>query len=193
MTSLPDPPRSRLDYLLTVEPPWIYAGPFEPERRRMMASYFYGRPDSDVCVRILRGEKMRTDRAIMNEIGAALQIRDGNTAGGENYPALEEYLMNLGEWLPAEAYVLDVEEAEAVACDDDLEFLAALLVSVHGAAKSWSQPITDGGQFDRPARPFHMLMNYSEGAWSREEEERVKQAAATYGVPLRLPGGIWMP
>jgi hypothetical protein len=52
---------TRQDYLFRVEAPWIYVGEGEAERKSWIPSYFYARPGMNVCVRQLRGWKMRTE------------------------------------------------------------------------------------------------------------------------------------
>ena len=105
--------KTTLDYLFSVEPPWIYVGSGEPERRKWNPSDFYSREGTNACVRRLRGKKMRTKGGLMDEFAASLQFFDGF---GENWHALSECLAYLDEWLPADAYILVVEGAEEVLC-----------------------------------------------------------------------------
>jgi hypothetical protein len=170
---------TQLEFLFQAEPPWVFVGVGETERLPWVPSVFYSRPGLDVCVRKLRGWKMRTVASLMNEFGAALQLFDGF---GENWYALEECLSYLDEWLPAAAYVLVVEGAEHLLADDP-SGLSALLLTLNGAGESWSRAIADGDRFDRPPRPFHVLLNLSElniGAI-----ERLQEAASEVGVALR--------
>ncbi|MCP4305633.1 MAG: barstar family protein [bacterium] len=167
------------DFLYRSEPPWIYAGPGEPDRLSWNPIHFYSPPGEAVCVRRLRGWKMRTTTALMNEFGAALQLFDGF---GENWYALEECLSYLDEWLPATAYVLVVERAEEVLADEPVQ-LEALLTTINAAAESWSRAIEDGDRFDRAPVPFHLLLNVSGGHESAELA--ILRAAEDSGVALR--------
>ena len=97
---------------------------------------------------------MRNVAALMDEVGAALQFFDGF---GENWHALEECLSYLDEWLPAEAYVLVVEQAEQV-LNDEPQSLPALLKTLDSAAQFWSKPIVGNGRFDRSPIPLHVLL-----------------------------------
>lgn len=101
---------------------------------------------------------MRTKEALMDEFGAALQFFDGF---GENWHALKECLSYLDEWLPGSCYVLVITEPSAVlsACDgEELKWLLKILAET---GEWWSTPIVDNGRFNRPARPFHTVLQCS--------------------------------
>jgi len=169
-----------LDYLFRVEAPWIYVGFGEPERQKWIASYFYSRAGLNVCVRVLRGKKMRTEDGLMSEFGAALQFFEGF---GENWNALAECLAYLDEWLPSEAYVLVVEGAEELLQDEPPNKLVALLTTLHDAGEWWAKPITNNDRFNRKAVPFHALLNVV-----RSESgsiDRILRAADVANVPVR--------
>jgi hypothetical protein len=172
--------RTALDFLFRVEPPWIHVGPGEPERMAWIPTHFYRRDGVTVCVRRLRGRKMRTYESLMDEFSAALQFFDGF---GENWPALEECLCYLDEWLPADAYVVVIEGAEEVLADEGVEDARTLLRVLHRVGTFWSKPIADGDRFDRPATPFHVLLHGSSGAVA--EGSTVARAARDAGVPVR--------
>ncbi|MEQ1736212.1 MAG: barstar family protein [Rhodoglobus sp.] len=165
------------DFLFGVEPPWIYVGPGEPERVKWTESAFYSRPGTEGCVRRLRGPKMRTQQALMDEFGAALQFFGGF---GANWHALEECLCYLDEWLPAQTYVLVVESAEHVLADDPSE-LWALLKTLDAAGEWWSRPVIGNGRFDRGPTPFHVLFNLSDGA----DESRFVKSARQASINVR--------
>ncbi len=146
------------NYLFRVESPWIVIGQAEPEAAKWIPTVFYSRPNVKACVRCLRGRKMRNVQSLMNEIGAALQFFNGF---GENWNALAECLQYLDEWLPAEVYVLVIEEAEQVLADASPDQFAALLKTFHEAGEWWSKPIVDNDRFNRESIPFHVLLNIS--------------------------------
>ncbi len=173
--------RTELKFLYGVDPPWIYVGQGEPDRAPWTASHFYSRPGLDVCVRRLRGWKMRSTGALMNEFGAALQFFEGF---GENWHALEECLGYLDEWLPAAAYVLVVERAEEV-LEDEPAKLPALLKTMDAAGEFWSTAIEDGDRFDRNSLPFHALFNVSDR--HNVQETAILAAAEVAGVAVRRP------
>ena len=123
---------------------------------------------------------MRTTPDLMNEFAAALQFFDGF---GENWHALEECLTYLDEWLPADAYILVIENADELLRDEEPQQLMALLKTLHQAGDSWAQPIADNGRFDRKGIPFHVLLNVSDGASSAGE--RITASAREANVPFR--------
>lgn len=168
------------DFLQTSTPPWISIGAGESARTRWIPSHFYGRDDPEVCVRRLRGRKMRTTGDLMNEVGAALQFFDGF---GENWHALQECLSYMDEWLPASAYVIVVEGAEDVLIDDHGS-LGAMLTTFHAAGEFWSMPVTSPARFVRPPAPFHLLLNLT--TIDAASCARFQAAAELVRVPLRL-------
>lgn len=168
-----------LDVLFQVRPPWIRVGPGEAERVKWVPSYFYSRPGREICVRLLRGWKMRSVEALMSEFGAALQFFEGF---GENWYALEDCLTCLDEWLPADAYVLVVERAEEVLEEEEETQLAALLKTLHEAGECWSKAVEDNDRFDRSPVPFHVLLNLS--ADRPAAASRIAEAARVASVPV---------
>lgn len=121
-------------------------------RRTTLATHRYGRPGN--VVRKVRGWKCRDVPGLMSEFGAAFQFFEGF---GENWHALEECLCYLDEWLPGEGYVVVVERAEELLCDapDELRWFVAVMGDV---ARWWAEPILDNDRFNRPARPFQVVL-----------------------------------
>jgi hypothetical protein len=167
------------DYLHRVESPWIYLGAGERERKSWIPSHFYARDERSLCVRKLRGQKMRDKAALMNEFGAALQFFDGF---GENWHALGDCLRSLDEWLPGDGYVLVVENADVLLRDEPAEMVWLLKV-LHEVGAFWAKPIADGDRFDRPARPFHVLLHLAEDVFATDTN--IARAARDAGIPLR--------
>jgi len=172
--------KTTLDYLFRVEPPCVFIGFAEPERRNWIPQYYYAGADSNTCVRCLRGKKMKTTAALMDEFGAALQFFTGF---GENWHALGECLAYLDEWLPAAAYVLVVEDAEEVLRDERPDQMVALLKTLHNAGEWWAKPITSNGRFNRNAIPFHVLLNVTDGF--ALDADRIARLADGASVPVR--------
>lgn len=172
--------RTTLDHLFLAEPPWIHLGPGETERKNWLPPSFYSREGMNVCVRQLRGKKMRATRGLMDEFGAALQFF---SEFGENWRALGECLEYLDEWLPADAYVLVIEDAQEVLIDEQPSQLSALLRTLHDVGNWWATPVTDNGRFSRGAVPFHVLL--CTRATAPSEVERLANCAQEEGVPVR--------
>lgn len=92
---------------------------------------------------------------LMDEFGAALQFP---SYFGENWSAFQECLEDL-EWLPSgNGRVIAVVDSDDVLCDDDDVELGTLVRSFTRAFKAYSKPINDGEWWDRPALPFHVVL-----------------------------------
>lgn len=92
--------------------------------------------NSRAAVRRIRGTKSRTTLSLFDECAAALQFP---LYFGENWDAFEDCINDL-EWLPAEAYLLVVTDAESLLADiDDVDFriFASILAD---ANKQWLEP-----------------------------------------------------
>lgn len=102
------------------------------------------------------GKKCRDEGTFMNELGAALQVFYGF---GDNWNAATEVLRYLDEWLPAARYVLVVEHAEELfrEAPDDHDFATFVRV-LNEIGEWWASPVVGNGRFDRPARPFRVVL-----------------------------------
>ena len=169
------------DFLFRLDAPHVSLGVREPESSEWIPGVYYSRPGLDVYVRRLRGHKMRTTATLMDEFAAALQFFDGF---GENWNAMEESLMDLDERLPSDSYVLLIDRAEELLIDEHDSVLESLLESIEHVGKSWSRPIVGHGQFDRGAKPFHLLMNLSSEDTSTERFDRVASSVSIRQLQL---------
>jgi hypothetical protein len=172
--------KTTFDYLFRVESPYIYVGAGEPERSRWNSSHFYSRSDENVCVRRLRGAKMSTTSSLMDEFAAVLQFFEGF---GSNWYALRECLEYMDEWLPADAYVLVVEDAGDILRNESEDELVFLLKTFHEAGEWWAKPVANNDRFNRDSVPFHVLLNLAEK--KDTDAQRIENAAARAGVPVR--------
>ena len=174
------------EFLFEAKPPWITIGPDESRPHGTMPSAFYSREGLEVCVRVVRGFKMHSSGSFMNEVAAALHLSNAFVGGewGENWSALLDALTCLDEWLPAEAFVIDVRRADELLVEEGSDELSAFLLTMNDAAGRWAEPIVDNGRFDRPARPFHVLLDVA----NADDVQRFVRASERTGVPLRQDG-----
>ena len=109
-----------------------------------------------LVVRVVRGRKMRTLPRLFDEFAAALQFP---WYFGENRDAFDECIADLG-WLPTQCgYVIVVTEAGEVLGDEaGTDALAWLVGSLSRAAEEWARPVELGEWWDRPAVPFHVVL-----------------------------------
>lgn len=168
-----DRSRTRSEKLYQAEPPWVWIDALSPEDSAILDSCLYGKEGASPVIRVLRGKKMKGFQGLMDEIGAALQFFEGF---GENSNALRELLMDLNEWLPGDAYILVVSNPQLLFSERPEE-RAWLMSLFDGVGLWWSKPIVDNGPYNRPAAPFHVVLQCS-----REKLSEVQ--AAFPGVPL---------
>lgn len=116
------------------------------------------------AVRVVRGRKARDVDALMDEVGAALQLPP---YFGENWPALAECLADL-EWVdPASGLVVVLADADQVLVDDPAD-LPALVRALDGAVRSWALPVEQGQWWDRPAVAVHVVVHQAPGTGAAE-------------------------
>lgn len=124
-----------------------------------------------LTVRTLRGSKMRSTPALMDETSAALQFPD---YFGANWDALDECLSDM-EWLkPCKGIVIVIHDAEQVLIDESAEQLEVFVSVLRSASNEYSRPVERGEEWDRPATPFHVVLqalpdtaDVAERRWSR--------------------------
>ncbi|MER6971121.1 barstar family protein [Nocardioides sp. NPDC000445] len=135
---------------------------------RDLAAASHGWAEAGLTVRAVRGSKMRTEDQFFNEVSAALQFP---YYFGENWPAFDECLADL-KWLPrGTGYVFVVYEADQVLADAPSQAFATFEKVIHRACDEFSEPVDDGESWDRPATPFHLVIQLPggvEGNWKRK-------------------------
>jgi hypothetical protein len=134
---------------------WVWS----VDEERSIGTAMFGWREARLTVRTVRGNKMLTEPQLFDEFAAALQFP---AYFGENWPALDDCLSDLA-WLPPEVgYVLVVSEPLRVleVSPDSLPVLVRLLAS---ACAEWSNPISLGEWWDRPAVAFHTVLVTREG------------------------------
>ena len=108
-----------------------------------------------LTVRVVRGQKMRTDEALFNEVAAALQFP---SYFGENWDALDECIADL-EWLPPGAgYVLYVLHADQVLADETSWSIGVFVRVLNKAITEWATEVALGEWWDRPPIPFNVVL-----------------------------------
>lgn len=130
---------------------------------------------SGLCVRRLRGKKMRTTPSLMNEVAAALQFP---YYFGENWPALDECLSDMAWLLPTKSIVLLALDPSEVLVDEPPSEIEALVDSIRSASVAYAEPVADGEWWDRPAVPFHFVL-VAEPSGSSGVADRWAAAGAT--------------
>jgi RNAse (barnase) inhibitor barstar len=117
-----------------------------------------GWAESGLTCRAMRGHKMRTEKALCDEFGAALQFP---WYFGENWDALSDCLRDLA-WLPPQSgYVLVIYRSLHMLADAMPDERKSLIRVLYGAQRQWAEPVEQGEPWDRPAVPFHVVLQAS--------------------------------
>jgi hypothetical protein len=115
----------------------------------------WGWREAGLTVRTVRGRKMRTVDGLFDEFAAALQFP---YYFGQNWAAFDECFADM-DWLPMNVgIVVLVLDPGDVLADDAEEDLGVLVRLMTRAAETYSQPIDSGEWWDRPAVPFHVVL-----------------------------------
>lgn len=116
--------------------------------------------DAGITPRVLDARRMRTKDGLLDEFASRLAFPD---YFGRNWDALSECLADLG-WLDDLAYVLVITRAGCLLDAEPEGELAQFLELVNQVAAEWAKPVTHGEAWDRPAIPFHLVLQFSEVA-----------------------------
>jgi RNAse (barnase) inhibitor barstar len=148
------------DALVQPGPPWLLRLDGTPSDAYALAWRLEGR---GIASRVLRGRKMRDEDSLFDELGAALQFP---YYFGENWPALDECINDL-EWIPASAFAFVIVDAHEVLDDAAPTSLDVLRRVLTKAGEEWARAVNVGEDWDRPAVPFHVLVQGEEGGLRR--------------------------
>jgi Barstar (barnase inhibitor) len=113
--------------------------------------------DAGLTARSVRGGKMRTLDGLFDETAAALQFPH---YFGENWPAFDECLCDM-DWLPMGVGIVVLIFASEQVLADEPDEMTVLVRMIANAASAYSQPIDKGEWWDRPAVPFHIVLQCS--------------------------------
>jgi len=129
----------------------------------------------------VRGPRMRSTDGLMAKMSAALQFPH---YFGENWAALDECLSDMDWLLPTKAIVVLVGEPSDVLRDEPTDELQALVKAISNASETYNSPIAEGEWWDRPAVPFHIVLQTDPG--TAGEVIEWWSSAGAQPVPLAL-------
>jgi RNAse (barnase) inhibitor barstar len=109
------------------------------------------------------GTAARTLESFFNVLSEALNLPD---YFGRNWEALKDCLEDL-EWLPGDSYLFIFRNADQLFSDEPIEREAFLRI-LNLVAQEWATPIVLGEWWDRPAIPFHVLLDDKSFKWPGE-------------------------
>lgn len=167
---------SAVEDLMTVSKPYLVAS-VEPTD---LSNEARGWRDSGLVVRAVRGRKARTVEGLFDEFAAAFQFPH---YFGENWAAFRDCIADL-DWLPFRpGVVVLIYGAEQVLQDAHPAELGTFIAALSAAAEEFAEAVVDGEWWDRPAVPFHVVL---QGAHADELERW--RAAGVEIAPLSIGG-----
>lgn len=139
--------------------------------------------DTGKVVRELRGAKMRTLDGLYDEFAAALQFPH---YFGENWPAFHECMIELEQLgYDVPGYVVVVRNAGELLADEHTDAFADMLGLLGRIADTWAAPVEEGEWWDRPGRPFHVVL-HENGDASDALVARLREADIELGEVWRV-------
>jgi RNAse (barnase) inhibitor barstar len=142
--------------LLSPSPPWIVTADLSSDTIKDLIE-----SSGQVGVVLeLDGGKARTLDAFFSLCSESLEFPD---YFGRNWQALRDCLADL-EWLPAEAYCLVFRNSELLFRDEPIE-RSTFLINLKLVAEEWATPVELGEWWDRPAIPFHTVLDLGVSCW----------------------------
>jgi RNAse (barnase) inhibitor barstar len=107
-----------------------------------------------ITARVLNGFRTCTVSSFFDEFALRLDFPD---YFGHNWSALKDCLVDLA-WLPGFAYVLVIYQSRYLLQKEEESKTASFVRVIESAAKEWAAPISLGEDWDRPAIPFHLVL-----------------------------------
>ena len=115
------------------------------------------------------GVSARTPASFFTRLAEALSFP---SYFGNNWEATKDCLTDLN-WLPAVLYVLVVEKADQLLFESESDRAKFLRVA-ELSGEEWARPVDAGEWWDRPPRPFHVLLDLQASEWPRELLDSVR-------------------
>ena len=140
--------------LRELAPPWFHCFVGSPSDLTNFTWSLAGSGPSELVVRTVRGTKMQTVDRLFDEFAAVFQFPD---YFGENWDALSECLVDLS-WMPAGGYVVAIRDSAVMLSRDDVKKFHTLVNILGNVAQEWSAAVAQGEAWDRPAKPFHVVV-----------------------------------
>ncbi len=151
-----------IEHLRSLDPPWTFLVLLSPgqDARAVLAG------PAGFVTRVADGRRCRTKAALLSQLARVLGCPEDAAL---NWDALEECLADL-EWLPAAGYVIGVSHAEELLSESPEDYDIFLSI-IEDVGKEWSSP--RGGEWPRPAVPFHVGLTVLDGRERARRDWRV--------------------
>lgn len=140
----------------TIEPPWVFLLNTQKNTFDEMLIRFRKEEARRNIGVLLRGGKMQNIPDLLKEIAASLQFP---SYFGENWNALQECINDLS-WLPGDNYFIGINDIHELLIEETAADLKAFLKLMDDTAKTWGKDLDLGEAWGRPAKPFHIVLQY---------------------------------
>jgi hypothetical protein len=172
----------KLDALHTVDPAQVFLAVDAGDRDREFIKVgdliqTWGR--EGLTVRAVRGDKMRALEGVFDEFAAAWQFP---LYFGRNKDSFGDCLENLSP-TPGKGFVVVVVNPEEVLADEPAHELEWLVRALKSAATEWGTPIELGEWWDRPAAPFHVILEVSGATGAHAIDRWSRVGAQLHNLP----------
>ena len=112
------------------------------------------------------GNLMRDVDEFYSELAKKLKLPD---YFGKNLNALDECITDL-EWLDANRpFVIIIRDSEFMLVNEN-ELREGFIDVLTSAGEEWASEVSDGNDWDRPAVPFHVILNFGNFDETKEGE-----------------------
>ncbi len=98
---------------------------------------------------------MQTFDAFYDEIYKKFHAPD---YAGKNFNALRDILTDLSWLINRSRYIVFFQNAEEILIKEQENALQGFLEILEAVGSKWSQPVKKGEAWDRPAMPFHSIL-----------------------------------
>jgi RNAse (barnase) inhibitor barstar len=158
-------PNRIVQVLSKTKPPWIHlvVGQKQTILELLTRKIYFQDKIRKFAIRDVPGDRCFTKQSLLRELARVLEFPP---YFGYNWDALEECLLDLADWMPAEGYILLFLDTDKVLTDSEGDFttLISILKSVAG---EWASR--------RPTVPFHIVLH----CFSYEKEKILSRMANT--------------
>ena len=151
-----------IDHLRFVDPPWVQL--LVLKKRQDFDFRSLQNQLSEFVIKVIDGSKCKRRSDLFSELAHLFEFP---SYFGYNWDALDECITDL-EWMPGRGYVLFIKNADQLLSEDVQDSYAIFIGIMKKAGEEWSIP--QGGEWARPAVPFHVVLIVSDRKRNTRED-----------------------
>lgn len=149
--------RAGFPRLLISHEPWVFKAVCDgADLASALSDWQRGHPS--IRLFILDGSRMRTSNAFYDEFQSRLSLPG---YFGRNLNALTDCLRDV-EIMKGGGFVILLNNGSQLLIEEPIEMLEGTLDTLKWSGAGWAIPVTDGEVWDRPAAPFHTIVQCDE-------------------------------